>query len=65
VLSSFAATHIAAASGKAWRWQTVSASVFTSIAALIAATHGAIQAFYLVSASALLLVAAVMIRYRE
>lgn len=65
VLSSFAATHISAASGKAWRWQTVSASVFTSIAALIAATHGAIQAFYLVSASALLLVAAVMIRYRE
>ena len=65
VLSSFAAAHISAASGKAWRWQTLSASVFTSIAALIATATGAISALYLVSASALLLVAAVMIRYRE
>lgn len=65
VLSSFQAGYISAASAKAWRWQTLSASVFTSIAALIASVLGAVQALYLVSVCALLLVAVVMIRFRE
>lgn len=65
VLSSFQATQISSASGKAWRWQTVSASLFTCIAALVAASLGAMQALYLVSAGALLLVMGLMVRYRK
>lgn len=37
VLSSFQTTHMASASSKAWRWQTLSASLFTGIAAMAAA----------------------------
>ncbi|MGK3226511.1 MFS transporter [Enterobacter soli] len=65
VLSSFHAMQIASASGKAWRWQTISASLFTGIAALATTSLGAIQTLYVVSASALLLVALVMARFRE
>ncbi|WP_368544478.1 MFS transporter [Enterobacter soli] len=64
VLSSFQAIHTSSASGKAWRWQTISASLFTGIAALAATSFGAIAALYGVSASALLCVALVMARYR-
>lgn len=65
VLSHFETRQVSAASGKAWRWQTLSASVFTCFAAVLAATLGAGQALYIVSASALIMVAAVMARYRE
>ncbi|WP_449553780.1 MFS transporter [Lelliottia amnigena] len=65
VLSHFETLQVSAASGKAWRWQTLSASVFTCFAATLASTLGAVQALYIVSASALIIVAAVMARYRE
>ncbi|QLR45241.1 MFS transporter [Enterobacter sp. RHBSTW-00994] len=65
VLSRFQAAQISAASGKTWRWQTISASLFTGIAALAAAELGAIQALYLVSAGALFLVAFTLIHFRE
>ena len=65
VLSSFPLTQTASASGKAWRWQTLSASLFTGIAAAVASGFGSVQALYAVSASALLMVALIMRLYRE
>lgn len=65
VLSSFPLTQTASASGKAWRWQTLSASLFTGIAAAVASGFGSVQALYAVSASALLMVALIMCLYRE
>lgn len=65
VLSSFQAVQISAASGKAWRWQTLSASLFTGIAAMTAAEYGAIHALYAISTGALLLVAVVLYCYAE
>lgn len=64
VLSSFQIAQTAAASGKAWRWQTLSASLFTGLAALMATTSGAVQALYWVSGVALLFAALVMMRFR-
>ena len=65
VLSSFQATQTAEASGKAWRWQTLSASLFTGIAAIVASGFGSIEALYAVSSVALLMVALIMRRYQE
>jgi len=65
VLSSFQAAQVSSASGKAWRWQTLSASIFTCLAALLAGPLGAAQALWLVSTGALLTVAMVLLRYRE
>lgn len=65
VLSSFNAGQISSASGKAWRWQTVGASLFTGIAAVVASKFGAVQALYSVSTGGLLLVALVMSRCRD
>ncbi|PAN96786.1 MFS transporter [Enterobacter cloacae] len=65
VLSSFHRTQTASASGKAWRWQTLSASLFTGIAAIVAARVGSVQALYTVSSAALLMVVLIMRRYRE
>ncbi|MDV0596503.1 MULTISPECIES: MFS transporter [unclassified Enterobacter] len=65
VLSSFDATQTASASGKAWRWQTLSASLFTGIAAMVATGVGSVQALYTVSSVALLTVALIMCFYRE
>ncbi|EKS7196497.1 MFS transporter [Enterobacter ludwigii] len=65
VLSSFQTTHMASASSKVWRWQTLSASLFTGIAAMAAAGFGSIQALYSVSSAALILVALIMYVYRE
>ncbi|HDR2784379.1 TPA: MFS transporter [Enterobacter sichuanensis] len=65
ILSSFHFTQTASASGKAWRWQTLSASLFTGIAAMVAVGVGSVQALYMVSSAALLLVALIMRRYRE
>ena len=52
VLSSFHITQTASASGKAWRWQTLSASLFTGIAAAVAAGFGSVAALYAVSSAA-------------
>ena len=65
VLSSFHLTQTASASGKAWRCQTLSASLFTGIAAMVAVGLGSVLALYTVSSAALLLVALIMRRYRE
>ncbi|NJQ21871.1 MFS transporter [Pantoea sp. LS15] len=65
VLSSFDATQTASASGKAWRWQTLSASLFTGTAAMVATGFGSVQALYTVSSVALLTVALIMCFYRE
>lgn len=65
VLSSFHRTQTASASGKAWRWQTLSASLFTGIAAMVATGFGSVQALYTVSSVALLTVALIMCFYRE
>ncbi|MCG3101725.1 MFS transporter [Enterobacter sp. DRP3] len=65
VLSSFDDTQTASASGKAWRWQTLSASLFTGIAAMVATGFGSVQALYTVSSVALLTVALIMRFYRE
>jgi hypothetical protein len=61
-LSSFHITQTASASGKAWRWQTLSASLFTGIAAAVASGFGSVQALYAVSSAALLMVALIMRR---
>lgn len=65
VLSHFEAAQISSASGKAWRWQMASASLFTGIAAVSASRFGAAYAIYGVSTGALLLVALMLSRYRE
>jgi len=65
VLSHFDAAQISSASGKAWRWQMASASLFTGIAAVSASRFGAAYALYGVSTGALLLVALMLSRYRE
>lgn len=65
VLSSFHITQTASASGKAWRWQTLSASLFTGIAAAVAAGFGSVAALYAVSSAALVMVALIVRRYRE
>lgn len=65
ILSSFHITQTASASGKAWRWQTLSASLFTGIAAAVAAGFGSVAALYAVSSAALVMVALIVRRYRE
>lgn len=65
VLSSFDITQTASASGKAWRWQTLSTSLFTGIAAAVAAGFGSVAALYAVSSAALVMVALIVRRYRE
>ncbi|WP_152082678.1 MFS transporter [Enterobacter oligotrophicus] len=64
VLSSFQIAQIPAASSKAWRWQTLSASLFTGLAAMTTTMLGALHALYVVSGVALLFVALVMTRFR-
>ncbi|MFG0644499.1 MFS transporter [Leclercia adecarboxylata] len=63
LLSSFQASQISSASGKAWRWQTASASLFTCITALVADVLGPLQALYGVSGCALLMVVGILTRY--
>jgi hypothetical protein len=63
LLSSFQASQVSSASGKAWRWQTASASLFTCITALVADVLGPLQALYGVSGCALLMVVGILTRY--
>lgn len=65
LLAGFSGDEIPAASAKAWRWQTLTATLMTTIAAWLASEWGATQALYSVSLSALLLMSVVMARYRE
>lgn len=65
LLAGFSGDEIPAASAKAWRWQTLTATLITTIAAWLASEWGAAQALYSVSLSALLLMSVVMARYRE
>lgn len=63
LLSSFQADLISSASGRAWRWQTASASLFTGLTALVADVLGPLQALYGVSGYALLMVGGILTRY--
>ncbi|MEL2241709.1 MFS transporter [Leclercia adecarboxylata] len=65
VLSSFQAAQVSAASGKAWRWQTISAALFTCVTAVAADALGPVEALYGVSGGALLIVVGIMMRYRK
>lgn len=65
LLAGFSGDEIPAASAKAWRWQTLTATLMTTIAAWLASEWGAAQSLYSVSLSALLLMSVVMARYRE
>ncbi|PTA92418.1 MFS transporter [Kluyvera sp. Nf5] len=65
LLAGFSGDEIPAASAKAWRWQTLTATLMTTIAAWLASEWGAAQALYSVSLSALLLMSVVMAHYRE
>ncbi len=65
LLAGFTGDQIPAASAKAWRWQTLTATVMTAIAAWLASEWGATLAMYSVSLSALLLISVVMARYRQ
>ena len=65
LLAGFSGDEIPTASAKAWRWQTLTATLMTTIAAWLASEWGAAQALYSVSLSALLLMSVVMVRYRE
>lgn len=65
LLAGFSGDEIPAASAKAWRWQTLTATLMTTIAAFLASKWGAAQALYSVSLSALLLMSVVMVRYRQ
>ncbi|HID9091035.1 TPA: MFS transporter [Enterobacter mori] len=60
VLSNFQMAQISSASSKAWRWQTLSASLFTGLAAMVATAFGAVEALYMVSGTALLFVTLVL-----
>lgn len=63
LLSSFQADLISSASGRVWRWQTASASLFTGLTALVADVLGPLQALYGVSGCALLMVGGILTRY--
>ena len=65
LLAGFSIAQVSAASARAWRWQTITATVVTATAAVLAASWGAMQALYSVSLGALLLAALVMHRYRQ
>lgn len=65
ILHHFQTASIAEASGKAWRWQTVSGACFTCITALVSARLGATGAFYTVSGCTLVLVAILALRYQK
>ncbi|WP_312269133.1 MFS transporter [Pseudescherichia sp.] len=65
VLNDFTAETVSVASGKAWRWQAVSAALTTGIAAIVAAQWGAAQALYTVSFTSLALVMTILVRYRR
>ena len=65
VLSNFQMAQISSASSKAWRWQTLSASLFTGLAAMVATAFGAVEALYMVSGTALLFVTLVLRRFSD
>lgn len=65
LLAWFSAEHVSSASARAWRWQTVTATVVTSLAAALASEWGAMQALYAVSLCTLLLSALLMHHYRQ
>jgi hypothetical protein len=65
VLHHFAERDVSGASAKAWRWQTISATLATSITVMLTTEIGAIHTLWLVSFGALLLVCGVLFRYQN
>ncbi|WP_044185671.1 hypothetical protein [Phytobacter massiliensis] len=64
LLEKFPAATVSGASAKAWRWQALTATLATAVTAWLASAWGAMQALYSVSLCALLLVAALFLRFR-
>lgn len=64
VLHQFTEDDVSAASAKAWRWQTLSATLVTSITVMLTSQLGAIYTLWCVSFCALLLVGGVLFRTR-
>nr|WP_159466153.1 MFS transporter [Scandinavium goeteborgense] len=64
VLHQFTEDDVSAASAKAWRWQTLSATLVTSITVMLTSQLGAIYTLWCVSFCALLLVGSVLFRTR-
>ncbi|MEA9391319.1 MFS transporter [Acerihabitans sp. TG2] len=65
VLAYFPAQSVSGASAKAWRWQTLTAALATTLAAGLAAQWGATQSLYAVSLTSLAAVALILVRYRQ
>jgi hypothetical protein len=65
VLHHFTERDVSDASAKAWRWQTISATLATSITVILTGELGAIHTLWLVSCGALLLVCGVLFRYQN
>lgn len=64
VLHQFDEDDVSAASAKAWRWQTLCATLSTSITVLLTSQLEAIYTLWCISFCALLLVGGVLFRYR-
>lgn len=65
VLYQFDEQAVSGASAKAWRWQTISATITTSITVLLTGMLGAVHTLWCVSFCSLLLVGGILFRYRN
>lgn len=65
VLHHFTEEDVSGASAKAWRWQTLSATLATSVTVMFTGQLGAVHTLWCVSFCALLLVGGVLFRYRN
>lgn len=65
VLYQFDEQEVSAASAKAWRWQTISATCATSVTVLLTGKIGAIYTLWCVSFCSLILVSCIVFRYRN
>jgi len=65
VLYQFDEQEVSAASAKAWRWQTISATCATSVTVLLTGKIGAIYTLWCVSFCSLTLVSGILFRYRN
>lgn len=65
MLHQFDEQEVSGASAKAWRWQTISAKLATSVAVALAGKLGAVHTLWFVSACSLGLVGGILFRYRN
>lgn len=64
VLYQFGEQEVSGASAKAWRWQTVSATLATSVTVMLTGPLGAVHTLWCVSFCSLILVGGILFRYR-